>query len=62
MSNLNDGVFDRMTDDERNELMLFSFAGPMKYDSNGDVTVMMGMEAMNRMRDYEKQMNEKYGK
>lgn len=53
-------IFKRMTKEERDELMRYTFAGLITYGNNGDATVMMGSEGIQRLYDFKQKMKEKY--
>ena len=60
MNRIPNKIFQNMTEEEHNKLVMLSCAGIMKTESDGSTTVMMGSKSFKALRDYEDKMIEKY--
>lgn len=59
---ITDDIFKQMTRAEQFELAGRGISGTMVPDKNGDYIVLMSMYGLKRLREYEDQMIEKYGR
>lgn len=57
-----DRIFQRMTEEERMHMLCLSICGLTSIEPDGTYVVMMGMDGLNRITDYENEMIWKYAK